>query len=92
MHSSSRTERTATAQTITSTPTTPTTGRVAVTVTSLSAPSRRTGRPATDARRELCWCGQDMDVVRGSHCPRCGTMRSVRVGTRAAAVLPRLAA
>ena len=52
-----------------------------------SARSARSG-PAADARRDLCWCGQDMDVVRGDHCPRCGTMRAVRGGV----VLARLAA
>ena len=51
-------------------------------------PSAMAGRPAADARHDLCWCGQDMDVVRGNHCPRCGTMRVARVG----AVLSRLAA
>jgi hypothetical protein len=36
----------------------------------------------------VCWCGQDMDCVRGRHCPRCGTARA----TRCDAALPRLAA
>lgn len=37
---------------------------------------------------DVCWCGQDMDCVRGRHCPRCGTARA----TRCDATLPRLAA
>ena len=76
MDSSFRTERTET------------TTSVARTIRSISSASARPGRPAPDARHDLCWCGQDMDVVRGSHCPRCGTMRAARVGS----VLPRLAA
>ena len=32
------------------------------------------GRRTTD----VCWCGQDMDHVRGRHCPRCGTARAAR--------------
>ena len=80
MDSSFRTERAATATT-------------AVTTTSIiSGTPRGTGRPATDTRHELCWCGQDMDVVHGTHCPRCGTMRPRRVEARVGAALPRLAA
>ena len=60
----------------------------AMTTPGISMRSTRSGRPAADARRDLCWCGQDMDVVRGDHCPRCGTMRAVRGGV----VLARLAA
>jgi hypothetical protein len=37
---------------------------------------------------DVCWCGQDMDGVRGRHCPRCGTARA----TRCDAALTRLAA
>ena len=37
---------------------------------------------------DVCWCGQDMDRVRGRHCTRCGTART----TRCDATLPRLAA
>ena len=88
MDSLFQTERTATA---TSSTNITTTNKVASIITSISDTSRSTGRPATDTRRELCWCGQDMDVVRGCHCPRCGTMRSARVGARGGAVLPRLA-
>ena len=68
------------------------TNTVAVTVTSMSGTSRRTGRPAADARHERCWCGQDMDVVHGTHCPRCGTMRVARGEARVGAALPRLVA
>ena len=25
---------------------------------------------------DVCWCGQDLDLVRGRHCPRCGTARA----------------
>jgi hypothetical protein len=45
-------------------------------------------RPSADDAPDSCWCGQDMQHVRGRHCPRCGTARATRV----AAVLPRLAA
>jgi hypothetical protein len=37
-----------------------------------------TWHPAEDALRGLgpvCHCGQDLDVTRGNHCPRCGTAR-----------------
>ena len=37
---------------------------------------------------EVCWCGQDLDHVRGGHCPRCGTARTAQVDLH----LPRLAA
>ena len=90
MESSSRTERTATATTAT----TASTSTVAMTITTItsirstSSEPRRAERPAADARHDPCWCGQDMDVVRGDHCSRCGTMRMARVG----AALPRLAA
>ena len=83
MDSSFRTERTATATTARTTTMTATAA-----IRSISSASAKVGRPAADVRHDLCWCGQDMDVVRGSHCPRCGTMRVARVGT----VLPRLAA
>ncbi len=36
----------------------------------------------------VCWCGQDIDDVRGRHCPRCGTARAPHV----VAGLSRLAA
>jgi hypothetical protein len=36
----------------------------------------------------VCWCGQDIDHVRGQHCPRCGTSRA----THPVAGLPRLTA
>ena len=84
MDSSFRTERTATATTARTTMMSATSAAIR----SISSASARAGRPAADARHDLCWCGQDMDVVRGSHCPRCGTMRVARVG----AVLSRLAA
>lgn len=38
----------------------------------------------------VCWCGQDMDAVRGEHCPRCGTLRAG--ASRSGAGVPRLAA
>ena len=84
MDSSFRTERTATATTARTTMMYATSAAIR----SISSASAGAGRPAADARHDLCWCGQDMDVVRGSHCPRCGTMRVARVG----AVLSRLAA
>jgi hypothetical protein len=33
------------------------------------------GRPAAhiDRRPTACSCGQDLDLVSGGHCPRCGT-------------------
>lgn len=45
-------------------------------------------RPTRGGGSGVCWCGQDMDCVRGRHCPRCGTARA----TRCEAALPRLAA
>jgi hypothetical protein len=84
MDSSFRTERTATATTAGIT----TMAATTATIRSTFRPSMTAGRPTADARHDGCWCGQDMDVVRGNHCPRCGTMRVARVG----AVLPRLAA
>lgn len=33
-----------------------------------AAPSRLVTRPRT----AVCRCGQDLDVVRGRHCSRCG--------------------
>jgi hypothetical protein len=93
MDSSSWTDRTATATTTTSSTTTSRTPvpthTTAATVVSISGTSGRTSRPAADARQERCWCGQDMDVVHGTHCPRCGTIRGE---SRGGAVLPRLAA
>ena len=88
MDSSFRTERTATATTAARTISTTTLAATSATIRSMSSASVKVGRPAADDRHDLCWCGQDMDVVRGSHCPRCGTMRVARVG----AVLSRLAA
>jgi hypothetical protein len=26
-----------------------------------------------------CWCGQDIENVRGLHCPRCGTATPTRI-------------
>lgn len=37
---------------------------------------------------DVCWCGQDLDLVQGRHCPRCGTARAPRFD----AIVPRLAA
>jgi len=31
------------------------------------------------ATAENCWCGQDVEHVRGLHCPRCGTAISTRI-------------
>jgi hypothetical protein len=87
MDSSFQTDRTATATTATRTIST-TTMTATAAIRSIAKPSTTAGRPAADARHDLCWCGQDMDLVRGNHCPRCGTMRVARVG----AVPPRLAA
>jgi hypothetical protein len=83
MDSSSRTDRTATATTARTTTMTAT-----ATIRNISSPSMTAERPTADSPHDLCWCGQDMDVARGNHCPRCGTMRVARAG----AVLPRLAA
>jgi hypothetical protein len=44
--------------------------------------------PTAGKASEVCWCGQDMDRVRGRHCTRCGTARTARFD----ATLPRLAA
>ena len=27
----------------------------------------------------ICWCGQDLEYVQHTHCPRCGTARARRV-------------
>ncbi len=45
-------------------------------------------RPPAGETTDVCWCGQDMDLVQGRHCPRCGTARAARFD----APLPRLAA
>ena len=45
-------------------------------------------RPPTGGATNVCWCGQDMDHVRRTHCPRCGTARAAHVDAH----LPRLAA
>ena len=44
--------------------------------------------PTVGDAPDVCWCGQDMDHVRGRLCPRCGTARATRV----VKPLPRLAA
>jgi hypothetical protein len=72
--------------------TTTMTNTVTATVTRIPGTSRRTGRPSADPGYELCWCGQVMDAVHGTHCPRCGTMRAARSNARVGALLPRLAA
>jgi hypothetical protein len=42
--------------------------------------SDTTQEPATaGATAEICWCGQDIEHVRGLHCPRCGTATSTRI-------------
>lgn len=64
MDSSFRTARTATATTARTTTMTATAA-----IRSISSASAMAGRPAAGARHDLCWCGQDVDVVRGSHCP-----------------------
>lgn len=48
----------------------------------------QTVRPPADQAPQACWCGQDMDGLRGRHCPRCGTTRAARCEP----ILPRLAA
>ena len=88
MDSSVRTERTAAATTAARTISTTTMAATSAPIRTISSASATTGRPTADAHHDLCWCGQDMDVVRGSHCPRCGTMHGARIGT----VVPRLAA
>jgi hypothetical protein len=30
--------------------------------------------------RPACWCGQDLEYVDGSHCPRCGSSGSTWSG------------
>lgn len=45
-------------------------------------------RPPASEATKVCWCGQDMDHVRGRHCARCGTARAAHVDAH----LPRLAA
>lgn len=45
-------------------------------------------RPPAGEATDVCWCGQDMDLAGGRHCPRCGTARAARFD----ATLPRLAA
>lgn len=39
-----------------------------------------TTRPRNAARMPgaapACWCGQELDVVRHGHCPRCGRRRA----------------
>ena len=30
-------------------------------------------RARTGDAPDVCWCGQDIEQVRGPHCPRCGT-------------------
>jgi hypothetical protein len=35
--------------------------------------------PPDGGTTDVCWCGQDMDFVHGSHCPRCGTARAVHL-------------
>ena len=32
-----------------------------------------TAASASPTRFAVCFCGQDLDVARGRHCPRCGT-------------------
>ena len=91
MDSSFRTRQTATATRAPNSPNTPT-NEVAATITSISTPTRKTSRPAVDARHEPCWCGQDMSLAHGRHCPRCGTMRSARVGSCVEALLAGIAA
>ncbi|WP_159081458.1 hypothetical protein [Nocardioides sediminis] len=38
------------------------------------------GRGNLRGTPDVCWCGQDVEHVRGAHCPRCGTARSTYVG------------
>lgn len=51
--------------------------------TILTPTTRSTGAVGLDVIPPRCWCGQDLEHVRSSHCPRCGTAR--------AAALPPLA-
>ena len=37
--------------------------------------TRATGAP------QVCWCGQDLEYVHHTHCPRCGTARARRYGS-----------
>jgi hypothetical protein len=51
------------------------------TISTISTSSTRTQvRRPSSATTDVCWCGQDMDLVRGDHCPRCGTARTTRLG------------
>lgn len=45
-------------------------------------------RPHAGHAPEICWCGQDLEQVRGRHCTRCGTARVALYD----AIVPRLAA
>lgn len=56
---------------------------------SAASVTTRNRRRGTEMR-PACWCGQDMDAVRGEHCPRCGTLRAGTI--RSGASVPRLAA
>ena len=36
--------------------------------------SQETTDHSVRARLTVCGCGQDLDIVTGQHCPRCGTI------------------
>ena len=38
------------------------------------------GRGRTRPAADVCWCGQDLEHVHGTHCPRCGTAGPTHVG------------
>lgn len=58
------------------------------TISDTTTPRTTQGCSAASDLTEVCWCGQDMDCVRGRHCPRCGTARAARSDGS----MPRLAA
>ena len=64
-------------------PTSPSRGSTSTIMdTTRKIPARVSGVPT------VCWCGQDLEYVQHTHCPRCGTAR----GRRFASMSPPLAA
>lgn len=39
-------------------------------------------RASGNGALSVCWCGQDLEYVRSSHCPRCGSAHAGRVESR----------
>jgi hypothetical protein len=42
----------------------------------LTPTTRAVGAVRSNPTPPSCWCGQDLEHVRWSHCPRCGTARA----------------